>query len=84
MLGGDDCQYPDNICTININKSLEDLGQGDNIDGIARAVRDPENMTDFGLQFLFEIQKDLVLSNDVIEVIYKTISKIASSKPHAL
>jgi hypothetical protein len=41
-------------------------------------VRDPENMTDFGLQFLFEIQKDLVLSTDVIEVIYKTISKIAS------
>lgn len=38
-------------------------------------------MGDFGLKFLFEIQKDLVLVPDVVDVIYSTICKIATRTP---
>ena len=43
-------------------------------------MREPENMADFGLAFMFEIQKDLVLSADVIDVMYTAIAKIATQK----
>lgn len=35
-------------------------------------------MGDFGLKFMFEIQKDLVLVPDVVDAIYGTIVKIAT------
>ena len=37
-------------------------------------------MGDFGLKFLFEIQKDLVLQPDVVDVIFSTVCKIATRK----
>lgn len=41
-------------------------------------------MADFGLKFIFEIQKDLVLVPDIIEAIYRAICRIAIAKPTAL
>ena len=62
LLGGEDCPYPDAICTLSLAKPISELDCGDHYDAISKAAREAENMTDFGLKFLFEIQKDLVLS----------------------
>ena len=35
-------------------------------------------MADFGLKFIFDIQKDLVLVPDIVDVIYTSICKIAT------
>jgi len=40
-------------------------------------ARDTVNVADFGLNFLFDMQKELVLSADVIEVLYRAICKVA-------
>ena len=81
LLGGEDCPYPDGICTLSLAKPISELDCGDHYDAISKAAREADNMTDFGLKFLFEIQKDLVLSQEVIEVVYKAIAKIATQKP---
>lgn len=47
-------------------------------------ARDPKNMADFGLRFVFELQKDLVLVPDIIEAIYRAVCRIAIAKPIAL
>jgi len=44
-------------------------------------VREKNNISDFGLKFMFEIMKELDLSVDVIEVLYTAICKIATKKP---
>lgn len=41
-------------------------------------------MADFGLSFMFDIQKDLVLSADIIQVLYRAVTKLATSEPAAL
>jgi hypothetical protein len=38
------------------------------------------NITDYGLSFFFEVLKDLVISKDFIETLYKVIIKIARTK----
>ena len=38
------------------------------------------NISDFGLCFLFEVIKDLVISKEFIEILYKVIIKIARTK----
>ena len=38
------------------------------------------NISDYGLAFLLEICKDLVISKEVIETLYKVIIKIARTK----
>jgi hypothetical protein len=38
------------------------------------------NITDYGLSFFFEVLKDLVISKDFIEILYKVIIKIARTK----
>ena len=35
-------------------------------------------MADFGLSFMFDISKELVLSQDVIQVLYRAITKLAT------
>lgn len=60
-------------------KSLNELsgGKAQTADQIAKMARDPANIADFGLNFLFDVQKELVLSTDVIEVLYRAICKVA-------
>lgn len=38
------------------------------------------NITDYGLAFFFEVIKDLVISKEFIEVLYRVIIKIARTK----
>ena len=38
------------------------------------------NISDYGLSFLFEVLKDLVISREFIETIYKVIIKIARTE----
>ena len=53
-------------------------------DQVAKLARDPKNMADFGLRFVFELQKDLVLVPDIIEAIYRAVCRIAIAKPTTL
>ena len=39
-----------------------------------------QNITDYGLAFFFEELKDLVISKDFIEVLYRVIVKLARTK----
>jgi len=78
LLASDDSQFPDNAITVNLHKSVEDLG-GD-YESVAKRAREAANMADFGLQFLLEIQKDLILPADIIDVVYRVICKIAMMK----
>ena len=41
-------------------------------------------MADFGLKFMFECSKDLVLNNEAVETIYKGLIGIACTKPAEL
>lgn len=38
------------------------------------------NITDFGLSFLFDVLKDLVISKEFIETLYRVIIKIVRTK----
>lgn len=73
-------EWADGICTLTINKPLEELLQGRKLAPaqIAKLVKEKTNMADFGLKFLFDIQKDLVLVPDIVDVIYTSICKIAT------
>lgn len=73
-------EWSEGICTITINKPLDELLQGRNLAPaqIAKLVREKSNMADFGLKFLFDIQKDLVLVPDIVDVVYTSICKIAT------
>lgn len=50
-------------------------------DLMAKMARDPVNIADFGLNFMFDVQKELVLNPDVIEVLYRAICKVAMQEP---
>jgi hypothetical protein len=86
LFGGEESQFPDNYCVINLLKSLEELGGDKELqpDQVAKMARDQSNIADFGLSFLFDVQKELVLSTDVIEVLYRAICKVALKKPKDL
>jgi hypothetical protein len=48
---------------------------------MAKMARDQANIADFGLSFMFDVAKELVLSPDVIEVLYRAICKVAMQEP---
>ena len=79
-------QLPDRAVVIHLAKQLSEIASHEVTDSEEAALitRQPQNMDDFGLRFLFEIQKDLVLSPDVIEVLYKAICKLAMRPPKEL
>jgi len=84
LLGQDDTQFPEATCVVHINQSLEELSGGMALpyEHLAKAIRDPANLTDFGLSYLFEIQRDLCLSADIIDVVFKAVTKIATQHAH--
>ena len=83
LLGGDDTNYPDNVITVSINKSLEEIHEGQEVhyDHTARVLRDTTVLADQGLALLLDIQKELVLSQDTLDSVFKVIAKIATQKP---
>lgn len=46
-----------------------------------RAILDRENVSDYGLGFFFDINKDLIISRDFIELLYRSIVKHVRTKP---
>ena len=88
LLCGDDSKFPENVIVLNLLRSLEDIASAAGIelegDQLSLACRDQSNMADFGLSFMFDIQKDLVLSADIIQVLYRAITKLATAEPTAL
>ena len=83
LFGADESLFPDNYCVINLNKTLEELGGEQELqpDRVAKLARESANIADFGLGFMFEVQKELVLSGDVIETLYRALCKVAMKKP---
>ena len=60
----------------------EGIPEGVDVEQLLRHCLTIGNISDFGLQFFFEIVKELVINRDFIEALYRTIVKIAS-KRHA-
>jgi hypothetical protein len=82
LLSNEEAGFPDEICKVNINKPIEEISEDvEDFNSTARAIANPANQADFGLQFLFDIQKELVLSPDVIDVVFKSIAKLSSQQP---
>ena len=69
---GEGASFPNGICTMNINKSLKEIVEGEDItpETVAKILRNQAHMKDWGLNFLLNVQKDLVLSNDVINALF--------------
>jgi len=88
LLCGEESQFHDNTVILNLLKHLEEIAASAGIelvgDQLSLACRDQSNMADFGLSFMFDIQKELVLSADVIQVLYRAITKLATQEPVAL
>lgn len=70
LLCGEESQFADNTIIINLTRTLEEISASAGIelvgDQLSLACRDQGNMADFGLSFMFDISKELVLSQDVI------------------
>lgn len=84
LLGQEESQFPDKICTVHLQKPLDQIVTEENLkiyELTGKSIRESENLADAGLKFMLEIQKDLVLSTDVIDVVFSAIAKIATSKP---
>ena len=83
LLGNEENPFPEQALILHLNKELHMIAQQADVEyeQAAMIARNTGNMADFGLRFLFEIQKDLVLSNDVIEVLYKAVCKLAMKPP---
>lgn len=81
LLASEDSQFPDESIIIHMQRTPEELA-GDPIssDKLARAAREGRHMADFGLKFMFECSKDLVLNTDAVETIYKGLIGIATQK----
>jgi len=56
-------EFPDGICTLNLSKDIADITQGRDLapGQIAKLVREKNNISDFGLKFMFDIMKELDL-----------------------
>lgn len=82
LLVSDESQFPDESIIIHLQRSPEELaGDPLNSDKLARAAREGRHMADFGLKFMFECSKDLVLNTEAVETIYKGLIGIATTKP---
>jgi len=86
LLGNEEMGFPDGTCCLKLMRDVKELTGGKDLpsEHVARLAREPSVIADFGLKFLFDIQKDLVLSTDVIDVVYKAICRIALRKHHPI
>lgn len=48
---------------------------------IARFAKNRDNMSNYGLGFLFDVMRDLVISNEFVDIIYAVIAKIVKTLP---
>lgn len=75
-------EWPDGVCSLTINKPLEEIAQGRDLGPgtLAKAVREKQNLADFGLKYMLEITRDLALAPDIVEGVFASVCKIATKK----
>ena len=73
-------EWADGICSITIKKPLEEILAGRDLapTQIAKRIQEKQNLGDFGLRYMLDITKDLVLAPDIIDGIFSTVCKIAT------
>jgi len=54
MFGGDECVFQNGVCNINLNRSLEDIMQGEpvSVDSVMYALQEPDHIFDHGLSLI--------------------------------
>jgi len=82
LMGPDD-HFPEGALTIHIDRTVQELSGGRDLptDHVAKLIRDPKLMQDYGLRYIMEIQKDLVLVPEVIDALYRAVCRVALQKP---
>ena len=50
-------------------------------EGLARFAKQRDNISNHGLGFLFDVMRDLVISQDFVDIIYAVIAKIVKTQP---
>jgi hypothetical protein len=82
LLSSEELGFAEEVCSVRINKTIEEITGGKDVssDFIAKNVRDALILNSFGLKFILEVQKDLVLSTDVIELVFNAFCAIALRK----
>ena len=65
-----------------MTKPLKEITEGRDLAAgqLGKMVREKQNLADFGLKYMLEITKDLVLAPDIIEGGFSTICNIATRK----
>jgi hypothetical protein len=83
LLGSDDCHLPSNIAQINVKETLEEFGENGVVtpEQACFMLQDTQNLCDEGLALILNNQKELIISNDIIESIFIVLSKFAVTKP---
>ena len=87
LLCADDSHFPDASIVLQLNKAVEEIAGAGNpvsVDTVLKYVKDQSNISDFGLHFMMDVKKDLVLSQEVIDVVFKTVTKICVEQPKAM
>ena len=86
LLCADDSNFPDGSIVFTLNKAVEEIVPGApvSVDTVLKYIKDQNNIADFGLRFMMEVKKDLVLSQEVIDVVFKTVTKICVEQPKAM
>lgn len=79
--------FADGILTLHLSRDptlREEEGQESKLDidneTFMRFALTKTNISDYGLSFLFEVLKDLVISREFIETIYRVIIRIARTQ----
>ena len=77
--------FSDGSVTLHLTQHLVEGSEADdysNLDeeSFATFACDRSNLSDFGLSFLFENLKDLLINSDFISILYKVIAKIVKTQ----
>lgn len=77
--------FTDGCMTLHITQNPTLGAEGDDLsaideEGFAKFATTRARMSDYGLSFLFDVQKELVLNNDFINILYRVIAKIVKNK----
>lgn len=86
LLCADDSTFPDASVVFTLNKPVEEIAPGApvSVDTVLKYVKDQQNISDFGLRFMMDVKKDLVLSQEVIDVVFRTVTRICVQQPKAM
>ena len=69
-------EYPGVVCDVKLTASLTELNDGEepDINEAVSILMDPQNIRNFGLQFLLQWRKDLFLSDELIKTVLTAVA----------